>query len=341
VSDTICPSLSLLRHAISPQIQGIEASLIQDGPSPSAVYRVRLHYAEPRRRLSSVIVKAVKPNWPDDPFGADREYIFYTRFLPHLDLGHAELYYAGIDKATHHRILVMQDLSPDYRFPPANHPWSEEETRCLLRVYARLHTHGRALLPEARNGGWLMPPYQERLANERIPGMADELQRIGVWPSIPGLGRLFERTRANVARLDSHANTLLHNDVYPPNVALPANLDDEAILIDWAMLSWGLAELDLAYLFMQPFRSTRLINRAEAQNYYWKQRQLLGDDIHSSQERAARQRHSDAVLALALTPVAYACALRPFPVNSAPWRYWNSMHRVLGERLAELSEESA
>lgn len=340
MSETYCPTLNLLRQAISPRIMDLAVSVIQNGPSPSIVYRVSLRYGEAHSALSSVVVKAIQPDWPNDPCGADREYTFYTRFLPYLDLKRLALYYAGTDADTRYRVLVMQDLLPDYRFPPTTHLWSDAEARCLLRAYARLHTHGRALLPPPGERDWLLPRYEARLENERIPDMAEELRRMGIWPALPGLTRLIEQTRASMRRFDGQADTLLHNDVYPPNVALPADLNDEAILVDWGMLSWGLAELDMAYLFMQPFRATRLINRAAALAYYWEQRQRAGEEIPSPQERAARQRHADAVLALALTPMAYQRAIQPFPVDSVPWRYWNSMHSVLSERLLDLSKEA-
>jgi hypothetical protein len=98
-----------------------------------------------------------------------------------------------------------------------------------------------------------------------------------------------------------------------------------------------MAELDLAYLFMQPYRSAAGIDRPAAESFYWQERTRLGGGREYTQaERRFRQRHANIVLALRQLIVAHYMALAPYPVGSAPHTYWQEMFVVLEERLREL-----
>ena len=92
-----------------------------------------------------------------------------------------------------------------------------------------------------------------------------------------------------------------------------------------------MAELDLAFMFTQPFRSERNIDKQAALNYYWDQRHALDGGRPLASERQAAQAHADALWALSLIPVAHKVATHPHPPGSAPALYWNSMHTVVTE----------
>jgi hypothetical protein len=327
------PSLPLLRQVIGPSITGLAVEIVQSGPSPSTVYRVTLQAAQGHPELRSVILKAIAPEWPDDPRGVERERRFYGELFPRLGLAHPRVYYAGIEPQSSHSVIILEDLAPTHTFPPKTHCWSAAEAFCLLRAYARLHASAQRCLPPPSDRQWLKARWESYLDHGDIPRMADELTARGLWGPLPQLERLVEKTRRDIPRLSNQAVTLLHNDAYPPNVGLPTDERGEAFLIDWSMLSWGLAELDLAYLFMQPFRSTRYVNKPAALDHYWAERARLEGGRPSPDECQERQRHADAVLALALLTVGYQ---RSFPIDSAPWVYWSAMYGVLHERLTEL-----
>jgi thiamine kinase-like enzyme len=135
-----------------------------------------------------------------------------------------------------------------------------------------------------------------------------------------------------------YPETLLHNDVCPPNCGLPPNADGECVLVDWEMVGWGLAEMDLAYMFMQPFASERMLDRSEMLEYYWQQRHVLEGVRQPADVERATQRYADAVLALWLVPVAHRVTARPYPEGSAPGDYWEGMFGVLHGRLKALCE---
>lgn len=330
--------LALLRQVIDPHISGFTNSTIKVGASPSSVRRVTLRYRAGYVGVPSVIIKHIAPEWPNDPHGAERECRFYTDILPRLGIRSVHVYHTGIDPETGYRIIVMEDLAAGHVFHPPAHIWTPDEMRCLLRTYARLHAQGRDCLPAEEQRWWMMTRHETRWDAEAVLTMIDDLVAQGIWSPLPRIHLLVERTLAGMQQYADYQVTLLHNDVYPPNIALPHDLHGTAILIDWEMVGWGLAELDLAYLFMQPFGSAHRVNRAEALDYYWAHRQMLEGRSMPARERAEIQRYADAVLALSLVPVAHRVAAAPFPAGSAPRAYWDAMFGVLHARLKELCE---
>jgi hypothetical protein len=334
------PTLAWLRRTIDPRIAGFTTECIKTNTVQTRVHRVTLEFAGGHPGCRSIIVKTTVPGWPEDPHGPDRELWFYSKLFPRIGFDHPRVHHAGIDPATGRRILVMEDLAGDYRFPPPTHRWSFDELRCALRAYARLHQRGRERLPSAdeRARLWQMALQQRPWRVDEILTLVDDLTCRGIWARMAGIEQLTERTLVEQADLGVAPPTLLHNDVYPPNVALPHDLDGEAVLLDWEMLGWGMAELDLAFMFLQPFRSAEGIDRLDALDYYWEQRCVLGGSSPRAGERQALQRHADACWALSLVPVAHRAAVQPYPDGSAERTYWDAMFGVLGERLKELCE---
>jgi aminoglycoside phosphotransferase (APT) family kinase protein len=129
---------------------------------------------------------------------------------------------------------------------------------------------------------------------------------------------------------------LIHNDVAPQNIGLPYDLSQSALLVDWEMAGWGLPELDLAYMFLLPFRNTQRIDRSRALEVYWHERQALEGACPPPEERCMVQHYADAWWALRQLVLAQRVALTPFPAGSAPQAYWDAMYCVLQERLQQL-----
>jgi hypothetical protein len=363
---TFAPTLSWLRQTIDHRVAGFAIETFKAGPL-TGVSRVVLEYggnqldegdsrrmldaggthagkggstAAAHRHVPSVIVKVTAPDWPDDPHGPDREPWFYSSLAPRLGLERPRIYFAGADPDTRCRIVVMEDLRDEYRLPPPAHHWSFEELRCVVRAYARLHQAGRACMDVADEPGalWQMALQQRAWRAEEIAALYDDLARQSIWARRIAIGQLAERTLAGQRSLAGRPGTLLHHDVFPPNIALPPDPGGEAVLLDWGMLGWGMAELDLAFLFMQPFGNTAGIDRSAVLDCYWERRSALGGSIPPTDERWALQRHADALWALSLIPVAHRAALHPFPNGSAERAYWDAMFGVLGEHLARLCE---
>jgi hypothetical protein len=349
------PSLSLLRSEVSPSIKRATAELIKRSSTPASVYRLRLESsdepsAERRSRAESresnapraLVAKRIEPNWPEDPRGHEREALFYRRLLPELAAPHPRIYFAGAEPGTSFHLIIMEDVANTHRFPRPRDSWSQVEIEQILRAYARLHASGQGRLRNEEDLSWLVERHEVRLFETagELPRMVEALAVRGIWPEMPAFGALLERTLRDAERLSDLPTTLLHNDVYPPNCGIPATGDGEAVLVDWDMAGSGLPEMDLAFMFLQPYGSHRRLDRRAALAYYWRCRRQIGGKIPSESELWERQRYADALWALWLVPVAFRMAESPFPAGSGPRIYWNSMFRVLGERLQALCHET-
>lgn len=335
------PSLDFLRQVVAPDIRAVTAEAIKVSASPSVIYRLTLIRADVNG-IFSVIVKRIAPGWPDDPSGHERECRFYRCLLPCLNLPQPNVYYVGVEPGSDFYVVVMADVAGQYRFPPPAYTWTQAEIQAVLRTYACLHVQGQRCLPPVAKRGWLMARHEERVqarAHE-LPQMVTSLVERGIWRPLPGFPRLLEETLAEMDRLAGEPVTLLHNDVYPPNLGLPSDLaQDDALLVDWEMLGWGLAEMDLAFMFLQPFRSHCALDRQAALDYYWAQRRKLEGKRRTAVAQQSIQRYADALWALWLVPVAFRMARSPYPAGSAPRTYWDSMFGVLGERLQQLCQD--
>lgn len=305
------------------------------------VYRLWLE-CEPERGPGSLVVKRIDADWPGDPRGHEREALFCWRLLSQLSVPHPRIYYAGAEPGTSFHIVIMEDVTHSHRFPTPRHKWTQKEIEQILRTYARLHSSGRSRLRTEEDLGWMMDRHEERLFKTagELPRMVEALAAHGVWPSFTGFGPLLEGALRDAERLSELSPTVLHNDVYPPNCGIPVTGEGEVVLVDWDMVGSGLAEMDLAFMFMQPYGSQRRIDRRAALAYYWRCRQRLDGRTPSQVELEARQRYADALWALWLVPVAFRMWESPFPANSGPRVYWNSMFGVLGERLQALCNEN-
>lgn len=333
------PSLSFLRSVVSPSIKQVQTERIKRSSVPAAVYRLRL---EGHRAfgIQSLIAKRVESDWPDDPRGHEREALFYGRLLPKLDIPHARIYYAGLEPESPVHLIIMEDVARSHRFPSPSHRWTQTEVEQILETYARLHAGGLTCLQEEIDLDWMMNRHEARLLAKatELAHMVEAIVDQKIWPRMPGFERLLERTLRVASQLSGHLLTVLHNDVYPPNCGIPANRSGDVILVDWDMVGRGLAEMDLAFMFLQPFGSHLQLDRTAALDYYWRKRQQI-DGIHlEKSELEARQWYADSLWALWLIPVAYRMAMAPFPTGSPPRIYWDSMFGVLGQQLYKLSD---
>lgn len=334
--------LPLLQRVVHPRITRCNSLLIKISSSPARVYRLQIDDMAGDAGAATFILKVIAPEWPDDPAGADREWRFYSALHPRLALSRPHIWFAGIEPICGQRVVLMEDIGPDYRFFAPQHRWTEPEARCLLRAYARLHSHGERCLPAADQRDWLyrISLFAMPWRTTDLAALAHDLASKGVWPPLPRLEHLIRTVFAALPAFTAGPATLLHNDVTPANAALPHDLSrGEAILYDWEMVGWGRAELDLAFLFTQPFGSERNLPKQAVLAYYWQQRYLLDGIRPSAEECEAAQRQAEALWALSLIPVAHRMASHPHPPDSAPALYWRSMHPVVAARLQYLISE--
>jgi len=329
---------STLAHEIfGPRARVLGVTTLKRSAGPSIVYRLRV--ADQAGKSRTLIAKRAAAGREGDPVDHQRE----ARFLRLLaeaefDIPRPYTYYAGPMAASGDWLAVVEDVSAAYRFPDATQPWSMDGLRPVLAAYAAFHARGTAALAALGDREWLFPPYQGRVeaVAAEMPALVESLVAAGIWQPLPAFGTLLERTLRELEATPGWGATLVHNDVTPANAGLPRSGQGLAMLIDWEMVGSAPAELDLAYMFLQPFDNACGVDRQAALDCYWDARRTLEGRVASPAERAATQRRADALLALWLVPVAARRLLTPFPAGSSGRVYWDSMSGVLERRLREL-----
>ncbi len=333
------PDLGFFRRHFGSQLREVIPQRLKDGPQRAVIDRVRLTFAGGQAEPASLIVKRCPPNSDYPHYRQDRERRFYETLAPELGVCTPRLIFAGADSADGSLFLVLEDLAGTHRFPDHPYRWTPDELRSVLSAYARLHTLSASELPPPSRRDWLLPPAEARWSPEAVAAGHTAAVRHGHWRPLAGLDSLVAWAEAEATSWAGAPVTLLHNDVVPPNVGLPRDPGGALTILDWQDAGWGMAELDLAYLFTQPFDSGRGLERDQALSYYWAERKALEGSIPSPVERRARQRFSDAVLALSLVPVAGRAAAQPYPAGTYPARHWESLFGVLYTRLETLCAE--
>ena len=326
------PDLEPLRR-LGLDINSLELELLKANAAGSAVYRLLRQTEAGPLYPASLILKHI----PGSAAGMPREVRFIREILPGLDAPHPRVYFTG-QAESGGWLILLEDLGATHRFPEPQHIWSADELHRVLQLYARLHHAGMQALPPAGQRSWLHTYTLERSRLAELPGIAAGLVARGAWPAPLPIERLVDELVSH-SETPSEASppTLLHSDLYPPNIALPLDSAGVAMLIDWDMAGWGAAELDLAYLFLQPFRSGSALTPAESLAIYWQARCLLGDDLPPAQVRQSRQHAANLQLALWLLPVQAQVVEHPYPPGSPPDAYWQAMRPVLYQALADLS----
>ena len=328
------PNLDLLRQALGNNVQDCHTELIKVALGWSRVYRVTLSRQGHSNR-ESVIVKTMDPNGAATALEAERELSFYQIIHPELCIPKPEVYFLTTHQATGFHVIVMEDLSPRYRFPEHPYQWTHAELQSVLHTYARLHTSGLHL-----QHTWLAPRHESLLDFEKIPEQVAIVQGKGIWGKLPELRDLIAYARESCQKYADEKMVLLHGDTTPANAALPEDLDSElAILVDWQDVSIGMPEFDLAYLDLQPFDSARLVSRFSQLSLYWHFRAKIDPDIPSTEEQRARLLHADVVTALWLTAPASRVALHRYPSGTYPNMHWASQYVIVYNRLRSLASE--
>lgn len=328
--------LLLFRQVFGAPIEGYTSRPIRAGEKGCRVERVHFTQTRGGRAPGTAILKFGREEVDGRTHTATREFEFYARYGENAGLRLPRVYFNQIDPETGRQVLILEDLKTSYRFPRTSHRWTVAELRHALGAYARLHVLGRSLLPEESDRGWLFSYLEPPIDLDDLRGDYEELVAGDHWSPIPGLEDLIEEAGHGVRELTARPPTLLHHDVWPSNVALPRDQDAEAVLVDWEMVGWGPAEVDLAYLFLEPYQGARELPAATVWDVYWQERQKLEGSIPSRELRQGIQRQAEVLLALSLIRVARSVARSPYPINTRPGAYWRVMHETLPSRLRGL-----
>jgi thiamine kinase-like enzyme len=222
-----------------------------------------------------------------------------------------------------------------------------------LCALAQIHTASESLRIAERS--YMMSPLRERWtparAREMFADLADTARlHARIAPALP----FVERALREVAELEPLASqepvTLVHYDVYPPNVAFTRNAEKpEAVIIDWAAATADIAEIDLAFLFQQPYKSDRLLGWRESLQFYWDERERLTGKPYDWARRRSIFRYAR-IQALMTTMIAIHRAwerttredMRIAPDSPDPYmRFYDAALTDVLDTLQELAEDGS
>ncbi len=228
-----------------PECQPLEP--IGGGQSGGRVFRLR------SESHGTLILKLLEPDRipaylrQDYPHIAEAEPRFYTELAPELGIPLPTIYQAG-QISGGCWFLLMEDLGDSHRIPQEGHLWTESEMRAVLSTYAMLHGRSMELLAGQPAPGWLHQDDRRRFSPAVLMTCLQSFYdnhwtRGAVTPIVhsPMLAPLLERVEHG---LESTAPSLLFNDFYPPNVALPRH-DGPAKLFDWQLVGVGPLHIDI------------------------------------------------------------------------------------------------
>ncbi len=349
-------TLEFWRKVLHAPITNFTATPIKEGYLPSTVYHVQLESLDsltPR----SVILKCVRPPWGEDADRRQREYCVYAELVSRMPIPQAARYFMQLADehssraADSHTHIVMRDLSDEYVFYPETHAWTWTEAQAILRALARMHRAGESLRVSER------PYLMSRLCTRWTPTRVREM-----FSDLLNTSWLRARMERAVACVDPVLNelphlekiaahkplTLVHYDIYPPNVAFARNAaQPDAVLIDWAGATADIGEIDLAFLFQQPYKSDRLLDWRAALRFYCDERARVTGCAYDWGERCAIFRYAriQALFTafLAIHRAWEKCRHTDIRIASdspEPYmRFYDATLNVILDNLQELAEE--
>jgi len=161
--------------------------------------------------------------------------------------------YAGIDPATNHGLIIMQDLvAAGCTFLQPLTPYTADEAYASLESLARLHTTG----PEGSalyNTPWLEHTLETRMARNGLipPEMLHDLLNGPRGDPLPKEildGHRLQRSMGLLAqRFRDEPSSLVHGDAHAGNLYRLPGDKIEIGLIDWQLIQQGYWAQDVAY----------------------------------------------------------------------------------------------
>ena len=176
------------------------------------------------------------------------EALFYRHLAATSGVRTLECYYADVDAATNHGVIITGDVAADGAiFLDSLSPYTSDQAAESLEQYAILH--GRTWRMDRTNEPWLTPRLEMTMRARGLPEINGNFQGpIGslVPEDVRDGERLLEAARrlANDSR-DVRMGCLLHGDAHVGNIYL--NGRQETCLVDWQLVQRGPWYLDIGY----------------------------------------------------------------------------------------------
>ncbi|HSL87415.1 MAG TPA: phosphotransferase [Bacteroidales bacterium] len=276
---------TLTKMGLSPE--ETESVPITLGQSGSQIYRLTMD------KGNNVILKITEPTKMPEyltlgyPNIAVSEYKFYTELAPTLAIGVPHVIKHGLlpDNSS---FLLLEDLAPSYFIPPEIHVWSTGELESILSAYAVMHGKAQTLFANSGIPKWLQDDPRSTYSAAETLACLQELRR-NDWTEaqvrpIVSSSKLEVLLQKLGQALTHVPVTLLFNDFYPPNVAIP-RVKGSALLLDWQLAGSGPLHLDLVNIgFLRQGVAFEQVDRTAMVDFYLDK---LAEGIGWSQTREA------------------------------------------------------
>lgn len=175
---------------------------------------------------------------------------FYRDVAPNTAVNIPTCRYTGIDEATGHGLIIMDDVVADGgRFLTALEPYSADQARASLEQLAALHAEhwaGSGLAGKrwvrSRLADLVGEPLQPTAALQLL---LDDERSEPLEAAVLDAARISGALAALSARTAEHPTTLVHGDAHAGNLYVQS--DGAIALIDWQLVQSGGWALDVAY----------------------------------------------------------------------------------------------
>jgi hypothetical protein len=304
---------------------------VPGGHSGSAVWRVWLNGDAGESGPPSVIVKQTRRA------DATQEVRFYRELGQMLMPLVPEVYAADFDAGEGLNEVVLTDLADTHFFPMMGDTWSEAQLRQIVIGYARLHSAASSLLSLP---SWIPSEKATRPTAQHAAAMFDDLMSSRLArPSHNGAGQSLDAARAALlslppidALIGDEPTSLLHGDCWIANIGLPRVAGAPVVFVDWELVSFGPATLDIAnLLLMQP--DARL--RAQWPRWldlYWQERERIDGRRYPAGWDPEVRRATALAGAIPFVGHVHRNVITPPPIDVAPL-WWGELFTMLANEL--------
>ncbi len=241
-----------LAREIVPDIISMEA--ITEGESGSSLFRIK---AEGGKRL---VLKITRPETIPSylleqyPQIGETEYYFYKEIFPYLELPGPLVFERDLLQGGG-SFIFFSDISETFFIPSQTRYLKRNNWERILRSFAHIHGFCQKSFQNNAIPSWLNPPLCSRYTPVSTISTWEKLAKHPLTCEItsgiaksPGLLDLAEKVQAC---LEKASSTLLHNDFFPGNIALPLKEGDRAAILDWQLSSSGPGSLDLVQMDLE------------------------------------------------------------------------------------------
>jgi hypothetical protein len=259
VPDTLAEAMNAgwLSEALGLRYPGIRVTAVHPGPvisrvSTNARFRIECDGDLPPGMTADLCIKGYFADCSETATASRTagvpEALFYQHLATSADVRTLECFYADVDPATLHGVVITEDVAAHgATFLDALSPYTSDQVAQSLDQFAILH--GRTWESSRLDEPWLAPRLEMTMRARglrEISGNFDGPIGIGVPQEVRDPERLLEAVGRLAKSLDEvESRCLLHGDAHIGNLFL--DVTGRPCLLDWQLVQGGPWYVDVGY----------------------------------------------------------------------------------------------